>query len=116
MTTPKGTHMNITHTITTATGEIVEAISQTEWQQSIERRDANAKVHRSGAHRNPECKMCGRKMSDKAAANATHIHMTVDLDIVPVSANMGSDSQGFFPVGSECAKQLPAAYKTKRGA
>jgi hypothetical protein len=115
MSTTKGTHMN-THTLTTTTGETVAAISQTEWQQSIERRDANRKTHRSGADRNPECKMCGRKMSTKAAENATHIHMTVDLDIVPVSADMGSNSQGFFPVGSECAKQLPAAYKTKRGA
>ena len=113
MSTTKGTQMNITHTITTSTGETVPAISQTEWQQSIERRDANAKVHRSGAHRNPECKMCGRKMSDKAAAKATLIHMTVDLDLVPMSANVGSNSQGFFAVGSECAKQLPAAFKRK---
>ena len=116
MTTEKGTHMNITHTITTSNGETVPAISQSEWLLSIEQKEANSRIYRAGAHRNPECKMCGRKMSEKASANATRVHMTVNLDLVPMTASIGSESQGYFPVGSECAKKVPAGFKKKLGA
>jgi len=113
--TAKGNTMNITHTITTSTGETVPAISQSEWLLSIEQREANKRISRRDAHRNPECKMCGRKMSEKASANATRVHMTVDLDLVPMTASIGSLSQGFFAVGSECAKKVPATFKKKAG-
>ena len=105
--------MEITKTMITETGETVEVISLSEWQQTIEQQEANSRIHRAGNEWNPECKMCGRKMSRKAHDNATHIHMSVNLDLVPVKENIGSNSQGFFPVGSECAKKLPADYKIK---
>lgn len=108
--------MNITHTITTSTGETVAAISHTEWQQSIERQEANSRIHRSGCENNPECKMCGRKMSRSAHQKARSVHMTVFGDLVPVSAQIGDESQGFFEVGSECAKRLPKDFVTKAGA
>lgn len=116
MTTTKGTHMNITHTITTSTGETVPAISRSEWSLSIEQREANSRISRRDAHRNPECHLCGRKMSKKASENATHVHMTIGAELVPVAAELGDESQGFFAVGSECAKKVPAAFKTKFGA
>jgi hypothetical protein len=108
--------MNITHTITTSTGETVPAIARSEWRQSIERIEANRRIHRSGAENNPECMMCGRKMSRKAAENARHIHMTVDLDLVPMTAEIGDLSQGWHAVGSECAKLVPQGFASKAGA
>ena len=114
--TTKGQTMNITHHITTETGEIVPAISRSVWQQSIERREANERIHRSGAENNACCHMCGRKMSRKAAENARRIHMTVDGDLVPMNAQIGSLSQGWHAVGSECAKLVPQGFASKAGA
>ncbi len=104
-----------THTVTSDTGEIVPAIASEVWRHEFEQQDANRRIHRRGWENNPECKMCGRKMSDSALKKARSVHMTVYLDLVPVSANIVNDSQGFFQVGSECAKRLPKDFVTKAG-
>lgn len=105
--------ITVTHTIISDTGATVPAIDYDTWRQSVERREANSRIHRRGDESNPECKMCGRKMSRKASENAHHVHMTVYLDLVPLNADIESISQGCFPVGSECAKMLPTGF-TKR--
>jgi len=105
--------MKITHTITTSTGDAIPAIDNSVWRQSIERIEANRRSHRIGYHDSEECMMCGRKMSRKAHENARHVHMTIDGDLVPMAAEVGSLSQGWFPVGSECAKRLPKGFAEK---
>jgi len=107
--------MNITHTITNKNGEIIEAISHNEWQQSLEQQKKNEKMHRRGCENNPKCKMCGRKMSDAAFAKARSVHMTTNSDLIPINAKVGDLSQGFFAVGSECAKRLPKGFVRKAG-
>jgi hypothetical protein len=105
----------VTHTITTDAGETVPAIAYDTWRQSVERREANRRSCRRGDEWNTECKMCGRKMSRKASENAHHVHMTVDLDLVPMNADVEDISQGWFAVGSECVKMLPAGFAKKLG-
>jgi len=105
-----------THTLTTIDGMTVDAISDAAWRQSVEQQEKNAKFSRDDAAHNGGCKMCGRKMSRKAAENAWHIHMTIYGDLVPMNADMGDNSQGWFPVGSECAKMIPLTHRAKTGA
>jgi hypothetical protein len=52
-------------------------------------------------------------MSRNAAANAWHVHMTVDSELVEFNADMGANSQGWFPIGSECAKMIPLTHRRK---
>jgi hypothetical protein len=105
-----------THTLIASDGSTVNAISDNAWRQSFEQQNKNAKFSRLDAAHNGGCKMCGRKMSRKAEDNAWHIHMTTSGDLVPTSADMGNESQGWFPVGSECAKMIPLTHRTKAGA
>ena len=117
MTTEKGNAMiTITHTLTTSDGITVDAIADSHWRQSVEQQQRNAKFCRDDAAHNGGCKMCGRKMSRKAAEKAWHIHMTIYGDLVPMDADMGNDSQGWFPVGSECSKMIPLTHRRKVGA
>lgn len=107
--------MKIT-TTTALNGEMIEVIEYAEWRASAEVRDANSKQHRRGWQDNVECKMCGRKMSSAAIAKARSVHMTTNLDLVRVDIDESIiDSQGFFEVGSECAKRLPKGFVTKAG-
>lgn len=102
-----------THTLTASDGSTVNAISAAAWSLSVAQREKNAKVSRKGDERNPECHFCGRKMSRNAAANAWHVHMTVDSELVEFNADMGANSQGWFPIGSECAKMIPLTHRRK---
>jgi hypothetical protein len=90
----------------------VRRIPRSEWQLSIDQRDNNAKSSRHDARHNVGCHLCGRKMSAKAQENAHLVHMSVDGDLVETDAEI-TDSQGFFPVGSECAKRLPKGFVRK---
>lgn len=87
-------------------------IPRSEWQLSIDQREKNSKISRRDAEHNQECHLCGRKMSKKASENAPLVHMSIDGDLIETSAEV-SDSQGFFPVGSECAKKLPVGFVRK---
>lgn len=108
--------MDIT-TTTARNGETIEVIEYAEWRANIEVREANSKQHRHGWQDNAECKMCGRKMSSAAIAKARSVHMTTNAQLVRVDIDASIiDSQGFFEVGSECAKRLPKGFVTKAGA
>lgn len=61
-----------------------------------------------------QCLICGRKMSDKAIDRGVWVEMSVRLKLIPVGHPLSNDpaeSQGCFPVGSECAKKVPAGYR-----
>lgn len=57
-----------------------------------------------------ECLICGRVIRDQKTA--THVHLLTTGDLAsrgePVTEE---EDQGFFPVGPECARRLPAAFR-----
>lgn len=86
-------------------------------QASWEVRDANAA--RRSERAVDECFLCGRGLTETAIANGWWIHLhapTGDLlpeGWEPEAPETWNDSQGCFPVGSECAKRIPKGYKFK---
>lgn len=57
-----------------------------------------------------ECLICGKVIRDQKMATHVHLLTTGDLadwDETPTE----EEDQGFFPVGPECAKLLPAAFR-----
>lgn len=77
--------------------------------------EADAKApKRQNADGFHQCLICGRKMSDKAVDRGVWVEMSVRLKLIPVGHPLSNDpaeSQGCFPVGSECAKKVPAGYR-----
>ena len=52
------------------------------------------------------CEICGRRTAEKL-----FVHMTNDGCLINVrDEEFVADSQGFFPIGSECAKKLPKEF------
>jgi len=65
-----------------------------------------------------QCWLCGRGLTARAAERGWWVHMTVDLTIAPVDLPeqdwpAGVESQGWFPVGNECAKKIPKTHRAK---
>lgn len=88
-----------------------------DYQASEEAREQNRKSS-FNRHGVDSCKLCEKGLSDKASENAWHVHMTVDQTLVPVAWGDDLDGrvdQGWFPVGSECAKRIPLTHRKKRG-
>lgn len=58
------------------------------------------------------CWLCGRKTSKKTL---WWIHMTVECDLLPMGTGLdfGSESQGCFPIGSECRKQFAPEFSSR---
>jgi len=50
------------------------------------------------------CVICGKKI--KEGSNSKMVHLLENGNIVSWEGNDISNSQGFFPVGSECVKKL----------
>jgi len=78
-----------------------------DFQATYEVRETNRERFNGSKHAD-ECFLCGRGLTEKAVENGRFIHLTTDGLLVPQDAE-GIDSQGAFPVGSECAKRLPKA-------
>jgi hypothetical protein len=63
-----------------------------------------------------QCYVCGRGLTQSGVDNGWFVHMSVrggifataDAGLVPER-----ESQGYFPVGSECAKQIPKTHRVK---
>ena len=73
-------------------------------------REANMERNDGGS----ACLVCGRSMSEAKVDKAWHVHMTVSLMLAATDDEVGDrDSQGWFPVGSECAKLVPLTHRTK---
>lgn len=62
-----------------------------------------------------ECFLCGRGLTEKGAENGYNIHLLTTGELAPNATEWydHKDSQGAFPVGSECAKSIPTGYKFK---
>lgn len=61
------------------------------------------------------CFLCERPLSEKALASAWYVEHAFSGEILAVDdPRSGTDeSQGCFPLGSECAKRLPKALRAK---
>ena len=59
-----------------------------------------------------ECLCCGRGMTERAVETAWMVHLTTAGLLAPVDAEV-ADSQGWHPVGSECAKLIPKSHRCK---
>jgi len=70
---------------------------------------------RSGGRFDDECFVCARGMTAARIAKAAMVHLLTDGTIAPTADPIDdSTSQGFFPVGSECARKIPAAFRFDR--
>lgn len=58
------------------------------------------------------CWLCGKKTSQKTL---WWIHMSVNCDLLPMGTGLdfGSESQGCFPIGSECRKQFAPEFSSR---
>lgn len=79
---------------------------------------APAAVRRANSERDvrdavDECFVCARPLTEAGVARGKWIEHTTSGFLVPVDAPSPADSQGCFPVGSECAKSIPAAFRLK---
>jgi hypothetical protein len=56
------------------------------------------------------CTCCGRKMTEKQ--NTRYLHMTHFGYFIPADTQLTPEegSQGFFPIGKECAKLFPPHF------
>jgi hypothetical protein len=62
-----------------------------------------------------ECWACGSGLTQKAVDNGWFIHLHVDGTLIPAAADVDDDhgSQGWFPVGPDCAKRIPRTHRVK---
>jgi hypothetical protein len=90
-------------------------ISKDIWDTlSFEQKETNAKRHNKATHGHESCRLCNRTISDKVLDTSWFVHMTVDGDLVEINTEIESNlSQGWFPVGSDCAKKIPANFRKK---
>lgn len=61
-----------------------------------------------------ECLVCGRAI--RGAADVwVHLLTTLELASVDEPIDESRESQGWFPIGPECARRIPAAFRTSGG-
>lgn len=82
-------------------------------RSSDERRANMQRATRTQAEVVDECFVCGRGLTEKGLDRASWIEHTTSGYLVPVADPSPEDSQGCFPVGSECAKSVPAEFRLK---
>lgn len=101
-------------TARTINGIELQVITADNFHPTEEQRQKNSKKRRRGVIYTYDCHMCGTPMTDKQVETAYHVHMNIDGDIVPVDAKIpNSESQGWFPIGSECARKVPHGWKQR---
>ena len=87
--------------------------SNDEWEANQHKHNENTKGH-------DFCILCGRLISDKALPTSWWVHQRTDGALIAVDYSFHSDdeyqSQGWFPIGASCAKQIPRTHKMKFGA
>lgn len=76
-----------------------------------EQRAANARLGKGEPV--DECFVCGRGLTERGLERATWIEHTTSGRLVAVDDLIPSDSQGCFPIGTECARKVPAIYRHK---
>jgi hypothetical protein len=78
-------------------------------QASPEVRERNRRSNRRNLP--DECFICGRGMAQDAIERGSSIHLLTDGTLALVGDMDNPLSQGWFPVGSECARKVPAEFR-----
>lgn len=81
-----------------------------DFQADIETRRRN--FYNFPAKAENECFFCGRGLTPKAVANGWWVNLVTDGTLTTRDDEV-SDSQGTFPIGSECAKRIQRPFKFK---
>lgn len=77
------------------------------WEPTLEQRERNRKMGKGDGN----CLVCSRRMPMDDPRNAmVHFSTTGLLFLVDEDHEGDADDQGWFEVGSSCAKKLPKAY------
>lgn len=66
-------------------------------------------------HHSEPCLLCGSPLTVAAAENGAWVNLAITGRLVPVGYAFPapSDDQGWFPIGADCARRVPAAFKQK---
>lgn len=85
-----------------------------DYQADFRTREDNMRKGRPDRY--DSCFMCGRGMTERAVETGWNVHLHVYGLLIPVDMDVDEDagSQGWFPVGSECAKRIPRTHRIKR--
>lgn len=113
--------MELTHTTpevtmnTTAIAPLDTSVSGFALQADWETKEKNGENYNSDKH-DDVCYLCGRGLTAKAVENGYWIEMATDGSLVRNDQGLHPDldSQGAFPVGSECAKKIPLTHRSKQ--
>lgn len=82
-------------------------ISNTKFEQNTQAKSRIAEDDRE------DCQVCGKAVNRRTCKTWVHLSIIgILLDPNTSSEEYGPESQGFFPVGSECAKLIANEYKT----
>lgn len=86
-------------------------------QADPETRERNARRASSSSDVADLCFTCGRPLTEKALASAHWVHLSTRGELIHVTDHdvPEEDDQGWFPLGSECAKKAPVGFKKKIG-
>lgn len=94
-------------------------IPVSDYQADDATREANRQRSFRQADVADECFLCSRPLTENAVANGKMVHLLTDGTFAPADVAFGpwdDDAdldQGWFPIGSECAKRLPKGYAQK---
>ncbi len=97
------------HTVTNPDGCLYLGV---DWHCPNDTKDKNRR-NQTDRHVD-ECFFCGRGLTESGVKNGLSVHLRTDGRLFPWAdqdAWHSEDSQGSFPIGSECAKRLPAAFR-----
>lgn len=73
------------------------------------------KRHENEAKFNPakhddQCFICGKGMTAQGVANGASVQVSEGDELIP-AGERPADSIGFYPVGSDCARKVPAEFR-----
>ena len=96
------------------TAATIERLSIDNIQADPETRDLNEARFSSERHYDV-CFTCGRGLTEKAVTKGWMVHLATDGTLWASSVEDCPEDldQGWFPVGSECAKRIPLAYRQR---
>lgn len=77
---------------------------------SVEQMDRN-RDRTNWSQCDDECLVCAKGM--KRDRQPEHVHLLVSGHLTSDRDYEGEESQGWFPVGSECARKIPARFRFK---
>jgi hypothetical protein len=86
-------------------------------QRPLADRLKNECLPRTAKHHAEPCFLCGRPLTKRAVVNGLWVHLLTDGTLAPVVGAYVTREmyeapldQGWFPVGSECAKRVPETH------